>query len=585
MRRKGLFLIALSCVTFFGCEEYEYTIQMEPDGGVMNRQIVCSGNTPENVRARLRELYERQLDPNTFAGGFGETLPNDIGGFGKYVYLQNPMGRVCLYVERLPGQDSQALEVQQALGNADRLVDILVDWLEMELGDNPNFEKLRVFCDGTLREDIKNLSLYSWMHERASGDPGEMFGRVLLYLYERGYFTLDDIARLSTSTDKEEFALSHFRRIITEKLDYPDDVKEGEGLEFLRDPNALTASVNRYIDSERFRERLTREAREETGDPSLVLDPCDVPGKIEDVGRMFFETFFLDIFGPSGDKITVKLLCPGKPCEGNGQWDEQSRQLIWSDQSGADELPFLCYAVFGLADEAFQNEHFGKVVIQNEQLVEYSFWYKGLGPEQRAQWDGFVVGLDGGEDVSAKVESFRFKSVAPRPNGTDPAAGDLSDLPRRLIAAALNRKEKGDQALESRQDVKKQDQGFSVYPIGKVVKEDGKTFIVLDKRYQAGLKGLEKHSYVTVVYWFDRNDTPEKRAILEVYPRGDRSNPLTGVFATHSPFRPNLIAITRCDIIEVRDNIIEIKEIDAFDGSPVLDLKGDFFRFHKPDNK
>jgi tRNA-Thr(GGU) m(6)t(6)A37 methyltransferase TsaA len=98
----------------------------------------------------------------------------------------------------------------------------------------------------------------------------------------------------------------------------------------------------------------------------------------------------------------------------------------------------------------------------------------------------------------------------------------------------------------------------------------------------AGLKGLQKHSYVTVVYWFDRNDTPQKRAILEVHPRADKRNPLTGVFATHSPFRPNLIAISKCDIIEIRENIIEVKDIDAFDGTPVLDLKGDFFRFHRP---
>ncbi|MHC4463765.1 MAG: TrmO family methyltransferase domain-containing protein [Planctomycetota bacterium] len=91
--------------------------------------------------------------------------------------------------------------------------------------------------------------------------------------------------------------------------------------------------------------------------------------------------------------------------------------------------------------------------------------------------------------------------------------------------------------------------------------------------------------YVHVVYWFDRNDTPEKRAILQVHPRGDKNNPLTGVFATHSPFRPNLIAISKCDIISIKENMIEIKDIDAFDGSPVLDLKGDFFRFYKPNNK
>ena len=126
---------------------------------------------------------------------------------------------------------------------------------------------------------------------------------------------------------------------------------------------------------------------------------------------------------------------------------------------------------------------------------------------------------------------------------------------------------------------------FKAYPIGKVEKKDRRTFIVLYKEYEAGLKGLENHSYVHVVYWFDRNDTPEKRAILQVHPRKDKNNPLTGVFATHSPFRPNLIAISRCDIISIKENVIEIKDIDAFDGSPVLDLKGDFFRFYKPNTK
>ena len=118
-----------------------------------------------------------------------------------------------------------------------------------------------------------------------------------------------------------------------------------------------------------------------------------------------------------------------------------------------------------------------------------------------------------------------------------------------------------------------QQEGVIVHPIGKVVKEAGKTFIVLDKKYQPGLLRLEKYSHVTVVYWFDKNDTPEKRAILQVHPRGDQNNPLTGVFATHSPVRPNLIAISRCEIISVKENIIQVKDIDAFDGSPVLDLK------------
>jgi tRNA (adenine37-N6)-methyltransferase len=123
---------------------------------------------------------------------------------------------------------------------------------------------------------------------------------------------------------------------------------------------------------------------------------------------------------------------------------------------------------------------------------------------------------------------------------------------------------------------------YTLCAIGTVEKKDGRTFIVLDKKYEAGLAGLERHAHVHVVYWFDRNDTPEQRAILHVHPMGNPRNPLTGVFATHSPVRPNLIGISRCDIIAVAGNVIEVRDIDAFDGSPVLDLKGDFSIFHRP---
>lgn len=116
-------------------------------------------------------------------------------------------------------------------------------------------------------------------------------------------------------------------------------------------------------------------------------------------------------------------------------------------------------------------------------------------------------------------------------------------------------------------------EALKVYPIGKVVKENGRTFIVLDKKYEPGLLGLDGFSSVTVIYWFDRNDTPKKRSILQVHPRGNMKNPLTGVFATHSPVRPNLIGVSRCRIISVKNNIIEVEEIDAFPGSPVIDLK------------
>ena len=114
---------------------------------------------------------------------------------------------------------------------------------------------------------------------------------------------------------------------------------------------------------------------------------------------------------------------------------------------------------------------------------------------------------------------------------------------------------------------------YTMNPVGWIRKTDGKTFIVIDKRYQPALLGVDQLSSLWVLYWFDRNDSPAERAILQVHPRGDPERPLRGVFATRSPFRPNLIAVSHVNVLSVRDNIIEIDAIDAFADTPVLDLK------------
>jgi tRNA-Thr(GGU) m(6)t(6)A37 methyltransferase TsaA len=116
-------------------------------------------------------------------------------------------------------------------------------------------------------------------------------------------------------------------------------------------------------------------------------------------------------------------------------------------------------------------------------------------------------------------------------------------------------------------------QQFAVYPVGRVEKVDGRKAIVVDEKYQDALLGLDGFSHVWVFWWFDRNDTPDKRAILQVHPRRNLLNPLTGVFATRSPVRPNLIALTLCRIDSVTDNVVRVESIDAFEDTPVLDLK------------
>jgi tRNA-Thr(GGU) m(6)t(6)A37 methyltransferase TsaA len=114
---------------------------------------------------------------------------------------------------------------------------------------------------------------------------------------------------------------------------------------------------------------------------------------------------------------------------------------------------------------------------------------------------------------------------------------------------------------------------ITMKPVGWIRKPPGKTLIVIDKRYQPALLGVDSLKTIQVLYWFDRNDSPQQRAVLQVHPRGDPERPLRGVFATRSPVRPNLIAISEVSVLAVRDNIIEIDAIDAFADTPVLDLK------------
>lgn len=114
---------------------------------------------------------------------------------------------------------------------------------------------------------------------------------------------------------------------------------------------------------------------------------------------------------------------------------------------------------------------------------------------------------------------------------------------------------------------------YQVRPIGWVRKTDGKTSIEIDPKYQAGLLGVAELDSIWVLYWFDRHDNPAQRAILQVHPRRDPAQPLRGVFATRAPVRPNLIALSRCRVLAVKDNVIEIDAIDAFADTPVLDLK------------
>jgi len=127
-------------------------------------------------------------------------------------------------------------------------------------------------------------------------------------------------------------------------------------------------------------------------------------------------------------------------------------------------------------------------------------------------------------------------------------------------------------ALSNRADILYR-MSFRIHTVGTVRRDDSGAFLDLDPAYLDALRGLDGFSHVTILYWFDRNDTPEKRRTLLVHPRNDPANPLTGVFATRSPRRPNLLGMDTARLISVKGNRVRIDGTDALDGTPVIDLK------------
>jgi L-fuculose-phosphate aldolase len=91
----------------------------------------------------------------------------------------------------------------------------------------------------------------------------------------------------------------------------------------------------------------------------------------------------------------------------------------------------------------------------------------------------------------------------------------------------------------------------------------------IDPRYLEAMEGLMAGQTIVVLFWLHRS----ARDVLKVYPRGDRSRGLHGVFATRSPVRPNPIALSELKVLAIEGNQIEVSGLDVLDGTPIIDIK------------
>ena len=99
---------------------------------------------------------------------------------------------------------------------------------------------------------------------------------------------------------------------------------------------------------------------------------------------------------------------------------------------------------------------------------------------------------------------------------------------------------------------------------------DTESEIIVSEEYQDALYRLGEFSHIEILFYLHEMD---REFNTRIHPTGNLEYPLIGAFATRTPNRPSRIALTTCKLLSVKGNVLSVKGLDAYDGSPVLDIK------------
>jgi tRNA-Thr(GGU) m(6)t(6)A37 methyltransferase TsaA len=94
-------------------------------------------------------------------------------------------------------------------------------------------------------------------------------------------------------------------------------------------------------------------------------------------------------------------------------------------------------------------------------------------------------------------------------------------------------------------------------------------WLIFDDAVSEAVRDVAPGDRLLLLTWLDRAD----REVLAVHPRSDPRNPLTGVFSTRSPDRPNPIGLHPVTVVERDGNRLRVDALEAIDGTPIVDVK------------
>ena len=440
MKRYLIATIVIAAAVM-GCDETIYKIELAPKGNELSRTLTVwrqgsGGEKGEKVvkpmdnaelaavaKAYSKDTPEGGMKKHKFTGTFAGVMPDDVGGAGRFVRYESKMGIVSSYIERFRGNDRPGEAIEASLKAVDEVTDLLIGYLETELGKEKEFPKLRKFMNTELRKDLKNLSVYSYLAactsrlnwlELKKGDSdtlaGEVLARVVAYIIERQYIEPSDVPlfkRIFTADEAQakkllDKALKH----IVPKAGITDAKFIANLASLLTDEKKLEASLEAYLQTTPQYKKIIKERKPANGD---AADEGTSAVKLVFVAQLKKIVHLRLDFGGT-PRLEIQLALPAEPAGTNGKWNAKERTVTWKGSLTKRDgkttfLPEICYALWPGPDEKFQKAHFGKVILTGEPLLNYCLWRKGLADDEAKLWDAVLMKHKPGEDLEAAVKA------------------------------------------------------------------------------------------------------------------------------------------------------------------------------------
>jgi hypothetical protein len=454
MSRTILLAGAILALFTSGCTRDLYLLEITPDGDGFQRQLTAwrlksssdedpSGIGPIDAEqvTRLEQVYGSSKviedgKKHFFSGRFSGKMPADIGGYGRWMRYESPLGTVTSYSERFRGSDDLEQQLVERRAAVDRFIDLAIGWLRSEMGDAPEFARVEPFLNETLRHDLKNIAVYAWTHQLVEpyrdGAPQEFMHRMWQYCEERDYLRRNDLPRwmiaVATFEQHPQRFLQMVQRTIARKIGAADDQPIPPALEFLADAERVQRSLADFL--RRTDEYQSGLEKWRTEHPDASDE--EVPSEFQLVGEAIFVPIVLGTSLSGGvDELEVRLNSGREPFQTNGQWDAPAGRVEWKHRLDNNPLPAFSYAVWSEPDAGAQQTHFGRVLLTGEKLAEYALWHNGLDADEAKAWNEFLGSCAPDQQLRTRIEGFRF------PGETGDSA-PLSDTPRALLLEALD---------------------------------------------------------------------------------------------------------------------------------------------------